>query len=88
MPLRAQVACAMFLSFVRIETKVSRACKSCRSARTCSDGTGTSGSQPSLRKRAGAEASALSVFFFDLAMTPKREVSTTATRRTCGFTWS
>jgi hypothetical protein len=72
MPLREQAACAMFFNFVRIETNVSLALSSCRSVLTCSLGTGTSGSHPSLRNRARAAASALSVFFFDLAMTPKR----------------
>ena len=60
------------MSFVRVETKVSLASSSCRNALVCSDGTVTSGSQPSFRKRASAAASARSVFFFERAMIWKR----------------
>lgn len=76
----------MFLSFVRVETRVSLAATSCRAALVRADGTVTSGSQPKRRKRARAAASAWSVFFFERAMTWKRYVSTTATRATCGLT--
>ncbi len=72
MPLRAKAACAMFFGRVRIGTNVSLNCNYCRSVLICSEGTGTSGSQPNLGNRAKAAASARSVFFFDLATTPKR----------------